>query len=75
MSSSDRPIHVVSLCGTGNCPTIYLSGSEREFIIRGRRLSAEERSKAGLENVPADEELIEIPAALIDELIRHWRER
>ena len=53
--------HIVSLCGTGTCPTVYQT-DRGTLLIQGYTVSAEE---AGIE-VPAGEHLVEIPAHLVE---------
>ena len=56
---------VTKLCGAGSCPTVYRT--ERDtFVIQGYTVTAE---AAGLE-LPAGEQLVEIPAGLLAEAVR-----
>ncbi len=53
--------HVVSLCGTGTCPTVYQT-DRGTLLIQGYAVSAEE---AGID-LPAGELLVEIPTHLVE---------
>jgi hypothetical protein len=54
---------IATLCGTGSCPTVYRT-DRGTIVVQGPVISAYD---AGIE-IPDDEMLIEIPAALLDEL-------
>jgi len=54
---------LATLCGNGSCPTIYRT-DRGTVVVHGHVISA---ADAGIE-LPEGEMLIEIPAALLDEL-------
>jgi hypothetical protein len=56
---------VKQLCTGGSCPTVYLTDRDT-YVVQGYTVPAE---TAGLE-VPAGEQLVEIPAALLAEALK-----
>jgi hypothetical protein len=53
---------VTSVCGTGSCPTVYRTDRDT-YLVQGTIVTAE---AAGLD-LPAGEQLVEIPAGLLAE--------
>ncbi|WP_307873210.1 hypothetical protein [Paractinoplanes ovalisporus] len=56
---------VTTLCGGGTCPTVYRT-DRNTFVVQGYTVTAE---AAGLD-LPAGEQLVEIPAELIAEAMK-----
>lgn len=56
---------VTKLCGAGSCPTVYRTDRDT-FVIQGYAVTAE---AAGLD-LPAGEQLVEIPADLLAEAVK-----
>ena len=56
---------VTKLCGAGTCPTVYRTDRDT-FVVQGYTLTAE---AAGLD-LPAGEQLVEIPAELLAEAVK-----
>ena len=52
------------LCSSGPCPTVYL-GDDGRFYVQGFKVAAPVRAAAA---VPATEEVVEVPRALLEEL-------
>jgi hypothetical protein len=74
MNSSDPLSLIASLCGDGACPAIYLSDDGKDFIVRGRRLTQEEQESLDAGEIAKDEELVEIPWALIEKVFDKIRD-
>ena len=66
-SDSDGPslTLVTKLCGGGSCPTVYRTDRDT-YVIQGYVVAAE---TAGVD-LPAGEQLVEIPAELLAEAIK-----
>ncbi|GID33008.1 hypothetical protein [Paractinoplanes brasiliensis] len=56
---------VTTLCGGGTCPTVYRT-DRNTFVVQGYTVTAE---AAGLD-LPAGEQLVEIPAELLAEAVK-----
>ncbi|MEU8817511.1 hypothetical protein [Actinoplanes sp. NPDC048796] len=56
---------IKQLCTGGSCPTVYLTDRDT-YVVQGYTVPAE---TAGLD-VPAGEQLVEIPAALLAEALK-----
>ncbi|WP_307834323.1 hypothetical protein [Paractinoplanes lichenicola] len=56
---------VTTLCGGGTCPTVYRTDRDT-FVVQGYTVTAE---AAGLD-LPAGEQLVEIPAELLAEAVK-----
>ena len=56
---------VTKLCGAGSCPTVYRT-DRGTYVIQGYTLTAE---ATGLD-LPAGEQLVEIPAELLAEAVK-----
>ncbi|MBB2940310.1 hypothetical protein FB565_000014 [Actinoplanes lutulentus] len=56
---------LTSLCGTGSCPTVYRT-DRGTVVVQGYSIAPE---SAGI-NVPAGEQLVEIPADLLAAAMR-----
>ena len=56
---------VATLCGAGTCPTVYRTDRDT-YVVQGYTVTAE---SAGLD-LPAGEQLVEIPAALLAEAVK-----
>ncbi|MET0415746.1 MAG: hypothetical protein ABW022_06970, partial [Actinoplanes sp.] len=57
--------HVVTLCGSGTCPTVYRTDRDT-YVIQGYPVDG---AKAGID-LPAGELLVEIPVDLLAALSR-----
>jgi hypothetical protein len=57
--------HVTTVCGAGSCPTVYRT-NRGTLVIQGYVVTG---SDVGL-NLPAGENLVEVPAALLTEAAR-----
>ena len=56
---------VTKLCGGGSCPTVYRT-DRGTYVVQGYTLTAE---SAGVD-LPAGEQLVEIPAELLAEAVK-----
>ena len=56
---------VTKICGGGSCPTVYRTNRDT-YVVQGYTVTAE---AAGLD-LPAGEQLVEIPAELLAEAVK-----
>jgi len=63
----ESPKHLVTVCGSGSCPTLYET-DRGTYVVQGYIVG----SDAGVD-LPDGESLVEIPAELLAEAIRTLR--
>jgi hypothetical protein len=63
--STPQLTFVTKLCGGGSCPTVYRT-DRGTYVVQGYTLTAE---AAGVD-LPAGEQLVEIPAELLAEAVK-----
>lgn len=68
---SSAPYGNGTRCGGGGCPAIYATDKGSFFVV-GRRLSEEEKSGVSLDS--GVEDVLEIPAELLQEIVAKLRQ-
>ncbi|WP_250036273.1 hypothetical protein [Paractinoplanes maris] len=63
--SAPQLTFVTKICGAGSCPTVYRTDRDT-YVVQGYTVTAE---ATGLD-IPAGEQLVEIPAALLAEALK-----